>query len=142
MRPVTSGTTWMVLAVITASVVRGRTSRWLRTFHTSPTARTSDSTRTSFPIARRTFGTFLSAASMSVPVPDEPDRRGGSQGDGGIDDETRADPAIDLQRREDLERDDRDDDPDEGAEHPRREEGAEDIQGWAVHVGAETSGSV
>src|SRR6267143_4176312 len=134
MRPTTSGATWIVLAVTIASVVRGRASRRRRTRIAIPMHRTMDDPKTTRPAVRRHAEAFCSGDVILMSVPGQPDHRGDRQAETGIDDQSWTEPAIDLQHREELEHGDSTHDPEHGAQHPRREERAEDVQGRAVHV--------
>src|SRR4051812_4479929 len=137
-RPTTSGTTWIVLAVTIASVVRGRTSRRCSTRTASPIVTTS--ARGSTARAKAAFAlSWPAPVSISVSIPAEPGQRRDRERDAGIEDQRHAHELVRVKHGHQLERDDRARDADQGAQHPGREERAEDVERGAVHIQAATS---
>src|SRR5262249_55598364 len=129
MCPLTCGAMPTKFARTVASSVCGRVCHWTSVTTTAMSAAPTMAAPTTRPTMRREPGSVdLSPSVMASASEDgHPQDEGDQQGQAPVDQRRRPDVGMDAGANEEPSDDQRDHDPDEPAEHPGREEGADDI---------------
>src|SRR4030095_16773837 len=133
MCPLTWGAMPMKLARTVASSVCGRVVHCSKVTTTAIAAPATMRPPMSRPAMRRA-PSFARAPCDSMaldPEPRHPERQGDEEREARIDERPGTQVGVDASAKEDLSRDDGDHDTDRGAEHPRGEERAYDVDLWS-----------
>src|SRR5215470_3511929 len=117
------------LARTVASSVCGRTSHWSRATITAMAAPVTIAAPSSLPATRRAPASPVPSCGAIGLHPEErhPENEGDENREARVHERSRAEVGIEAHAEEEPSRDDGDGDADRGAEHPRREEGADDV---------------